>query len=118
MATAILTYLLDNTDLISTGNTGKGNIPGVLPSGVIDNYDGRMVIRESGGRILSAGTFSEKAIEENASFALNQRDGLQTFTINYIYMTNPEEAALWVSNYEDYGIKTAEAIASYLGVIE
>ena len=118
MATAILTYLLDNTDLISTGNTGKGNIPGVLPSGVIDNYDGRMVIRESGGRILSAGTFSEKAIEENASFVLNQRDGLQTFTINYIYMTNPEEAALWVSNYEDYGIKTAEAIASYLGVIE
>lgn len=118
MATAIFTYLLENTDLISTGNTGNGNISGVLPSGVINKYDGRMVIRESGGRILSAGTFSEKAIEENASFARDQRAGLQTFTINYIYMTNPEDVALWINNYEDYGVKTAEAIASYLDIIE
>ncbi|MEA5026622.1 MAG: N-acetylmuramoyl-L-alanine amidase [Erysipelotrichaceae bacterium] len=116
MASAILTYLLDNTDLVSTANKGSGKLAGVLASGVINNYDGRMVIRESGGRILAAGTFSDKAREENASFALNERNGMQTFTIEYIYITNPEEAEKWVKNYQEYGEKTAEALASYLKI--
>ncbi len=118
MATAIFNYLVDNTDLVSTGYTGSGKIPGVLASGTIDGYDGRMVIRESGGRILEAGTFSELAQQENASFAKNERNGLQTFTIEYIYLTNPDEAKAWQENYQEYGKKTAEAILSYLNVIE
>ena len=118
MANAIYSYLLENTNLVSTGYRGTGKIPGVLASGKINGYDGRMVIRESGGRILGAGTFSELARELNASFAKNQRYGIQTFTLEYIYISNPNEAEKWKLNYQDYGIKTAEAIAVYLNIID
>lgn len=118
MATALFNYVIENTDLRSTGYSGAGKISGVIPSGKINGYDGRMVIRESGGRILAAGTFSEMAIAENASFALDAVHGLQTFTFEYIYLTNPDEALNWQENYRLYGVKTAEALVNFLRINE
>lgn len=118
MANAIYSYLLDNTDLVSTGYRGSGRIPGVIASGKINGYDGRMVIRESGGRLLAAGTFSDLAQELNASFAKDERYGIQAFTIEYIYISNPTEVEKWKASYQDYGIKTAEGIALYLNIID
>ncbi len=115
MAVSILNYFLSHTDLESTGNKGSGNIKGVVPSARIDGYDGRMTIRESGGRILGAGVFSEKA-KLNASFAKDNRYGMQAITIEYIYLTNKKEAKYWSENYKDIALATADALLNYLEI--
>ena len=53
------------------------------------------MIRESGGRILAAGTIGKLSISGNASFAAKSRLGLQALTIEYIYLSNAQDAAVW-----------------------
>ena len=116
LPSAVFRYLIDNTDIKSTGIRGAGSIPGVVPSGRSDGFDGRMVIRESGGIALSAGNFSQKARDENYSFAGESRLGLHTLSIEYLYITHAPSVVQWNSNIEAYARATAEGYASYLGL--
>lgn len=111
-ASTVYNTILDGTSLVSTGN---GKNPGILAGGRLNGYDGRMMIRESGGRILSAGTFSEKAESENGSFAKDSRFGMQALTIEYAYMSNEEDMEVWDNEKQQIALKTAEGIARYLG---
>lgn len=112
-ASTVYNTILDGTSLVSTGN---GKNPGILAGGRLNGYDGRMMIRESGGRILSAGTFSEKAESENGSFAKESRFGMQALTIEYAYMSNEEDMEVWDNEKQQIALKTAEGIARYLGI--
>jgi N-acetylmuramoyl-L-alanine amidase len=114
LPSAVFRYLIDNTNLKSTGIRGTGSIPGVVPSGRSDGFDGRMVIRESGGIALSAGNFSQKARDENYSFAGESRLGLHTVTIEYMYITHAPSVVQWNSQIENYARATAEGYANYL----
>ena len=118
LPSAVFRHLIENTHLQSTGVMGAGNIPGVVPSGRANGYDGRMVIREAGGKALAAATFSEKAQEENSSFALNNKRGVQALTIEYIYITHPESAALWVDHYQEYAKHTVDGFMNYFNIEE
>ncbi len=116
MPASIFKYLIENTRLESTSNRGSGNIVGVIPSPRADGFDGRMMIRESGGKATTAATFSQLAQEQNSSFALNNRRGLQALTIEYIYLTHPQSAEYWQQEYVEYAKKTVEGYARYLGL--
>lgn len=116
LASTVFKQLIENTRLQSTGISGAGNIPGVIPSTRINGWDARMVIRESGGKALSAGSFSEKAQVENGSFALNNRRGLHTITIEYIYLTHKDSALYWILEYPLYAQETVKGFLNYWGL--
>jgi N-acetylmuramoyl-L-alanine amidase len=116
LPSAVFRHLLDQTDLKSTGIRGTGSIPGVVPSGRSDGFDGRMVIRESGGIALSAGNYSQKARDENYSFAGESRLGLHTVTIEYMYITHAPSVVQWNSQIQNYAVATAEGYANYLNL--
>ncbi len=112
LASVILRHMVNEAGLHPQGGT---NVPGLSESGRVGVYEGRMMLRESGGRILGAGTFSEKA-ELNASFAKDSIFGMQALTLEYLYMTNPEEAEYWLNNKDKIAEATANALLDYLGV--
>ncbi len=114
-AQTVLNEIVNNTSLISSG---VGEIAGVVEGGLLEGYDGRMMLRESGGRILGAGTFSEKAEEENGSFAKDSRFGMQAITIEYGYMSNSEDMQIWDSELNAIAEQTAQGIARYLGTVK
>ncbi|MBV1708768.1 MAG: N-acetylmuramoyl-L-alanine amidase [Erysipelothrix sp.] len=116
LPSAVFRHLIDQTDLESTGIRGTGSIPGVVPSGRSDGFDGRMVIRESGGIALSAGNYSQKARDENYSFAGESRLGLHTVTIEYMYITHAPSVVQWNSQIQNYARATAEGYANYLNL--
>ncbi len=118
LASALLSELLASTDLVSTGNKSTGSISGVVASGRSGVYDGKMTIRESGGKALGAGTFSDQSIVGNASFALNEVHGMQSIIIEYIYLSNEEDVNLFMENYHEYAKVTADAFVDYLRVNE
>lgn len=112
LASSVFKQLIENTRLQSTGISGAGNIPGVLPSGRANGFDGRKVIRESGGKALTAATYS-KISEENAAFALNNRRGIQTLTLEYLYLTHQPSAEYWLQEYELYAEQTVKGFINY-----
>ncbi|PKM63673.1 MAG: hypothetical protein CVU96_06690 [Firmicutes bacterium HGW-Firmicutes-20] len=116
LPSAVFRHLIDNTDLKSTGIRGTGSIPGVVPSGRSDGFDGRMVIRESGGIALSAGNYSQKARDENYSFAGESRLGMHTVTIEYMYITHAPSVVQWNSQIQNFARVTAEGYANYLNL--
>lgn len=116
LPSAVFRYLIENTELTSTGIRGTGSIPGVVPSGRSEGFDGRMVIRESGGIALSAGNYSQKARDENYSFAGESRLGMHTITIEYMYITHAPSVVQWNSQIENYARVTAEGYANYLNL--
>ncbi len=113
LASTVYNEILEGTSLVSTGN---GSNPGILASGKLNGYDGRMMIREAGGRILGAGTFSEKAASENGSFARDSRFGMQAITLEYAFLSNPEDMTIWDQQQELIAEKTAAGLARYLGI--
>ena len=115
LAESVLNALVSETDLKASGNIGKGNpIPSVLPTTRIRGYDDYMMIRESGGRALGAGEFSELAITKNAPFIKDTNYGAQAILIEYVYITNKNDAAKWKKNYTEYGKAAAKGIIDYL----
>lgn len=114
-ASTVYNEIIEGTSLVSTGS---GKNKGILESGTLNGYDGRMMIRESGGRILGAGTFSEKAQNENGSFAKDNRFGMQTLTLEYAYLSNEEDMAAWDNERQIIAEKTAQGIARYLRIVK
>lgn len=113
LASTLYKTMLEKTSLISTG---VGKNPGILASGKLNGLDGRMMIRESGGRILGAGTFSEKSINENGSFAADNRFGMQTIILELAYLSNEEDMTIWDTEIEKIAESVAEGFARYLRI--
>jgi N-acetylmuramoyl-L-alanine amidase len=97
-------------------NRTSGNNPGVNACYRDAGLDTRPIIRESGGRVLGAGTYSE-ASRENASFAANAVLGMQTVTIEYGFITNAADAAFWKRNKELLAKKTVEGFVKDLQLV-
>lgn len=119
-AETILNTLVENTNLVASGNIGGGNpIPSIISSTVSTStyekpFDGFMMIREPGGKGTGAGQLSEAAIEYNGPFLEGVNYGANALLIEYIYMTNKNDAANWEEHYESYGKAVAKGIIDYL----
>ncbi|MFI3284196.1 MAG: N-acetylmuramoyl-L-alanine amidase [Erysipelotrichaceae bacterium] len=112
LASTIYQTIVNNTSLYASNSYSS---TGPVASGLSDGYDGRMMIRESGGRILGAGTFSE-ASATNAFFNKESRFGMQAITIEYFYLTNPIDVEIWNNEIESIAQATADGFARYLGI--
>ena len=122
-ANALLYDLKKNTQL--TGNVAYAtdlDNAGVMSADLVEGvdgrkiYDGDMYIRESGGRATIAGSYSENAAKQNASFAKDNKQGIQTLSIYYSYFTNKQDAAYWKSDRAKIMNATANSIARMLHV--
>jgi N-acetylmuramoyl-L-alanine amidase len=111
--------LIENTSLVSTNNRGRGNILGVVPAFLAEGldtqmYDGRFTIRETGGKALGAAQFSEFSETSNASFAYQNRRGVQGIIIEVIHLTHEPSATAWLNEYPQYAKEIAQGFANYL----
>lgn len=119
LAASIHKQLIENTSLVSTNNRGRGNILGVIPSALakgLDSqmYDGRLTIRETGGKALGAAQFSEFSSTSNASFAYQNRRGVHGIIIEVIHLTHRPSAEAWLNEYQQYAKEIARGFANYL----
>lgn len=115
LAESVLSALITKTDLKASGNIGKGNpIPSVLPTSRIRGYDDLMMIREPGGRALGAGEISELAQTKNGPFIQGTNYGAQAILIEYVYISNTNDANKWKKNYDAYARAAASGIIDYL----
>ena len=110
LAGSIAKHLLLETSLVSQ----NGN--GVYPIRRFNGLDGLLTIREVGGKALAAATVSDVAKESNASFALNNRHGLEAISIEYISAKNEKEVKMWKDNKEDWAKETAKALVNFLDI--
>ena len=84
MAATVLKSIVEQTSLIPAREiTGTASSTVTSEDGL--EYDGHKMIRESGGKILGAGMYSESS-RENASFAAENRRGMQALTIQYAFL--------------------------------
>ncbi len=114
-ANIVLSNIVQNTSLVTSG---VGKIPGVVAGGRLNGLDGRMMIREAGGKALAAATFSDKANSENGSFAFDNRFGMQAIIIEYIYLSNLADIEVWDAEIENIAQSTADGVARYLRIKE
>lgn len=116
LASSILESITSQTNLVATANRGKGKVYGVLASVVDQGFDGRMMIRESGGKILGAGLYSQRSRNENGTFNAESPYGMQAVTIEYIYMSNAEDVEVWKHHLDDVAASTVHGLLVYLGI--
>lgn len=109
---SIAKHLLSETNLSTQNNSG------VYQLRRYNGLDGIMTIREVGGKALSAATVSDIAKEENTSFALDNRYGLEGISIEYISPKNKDQVNSWKENKEDWAKQTAEALFNFLDIGE
>ena len=114
LAMSVLKSIIENTSLVTTDTS---LLSGALTTSLVDEFDGNKMIRESGGKILKAGVFSEKSAE-NASFNKDNIYGMQTISIAYIYLTNLEDVTIWNDEIDNIAYQTALGIAQYLRIGE
>lgn len=114
-ATLVFKSYLDNTKLVPRGTSTNGNIDGVKAAPSYEGYDAIPVIRESGGRILGAGTMSEASME-NASFNKNARIGMQSLSLDLIYISNQEDVDYFTQNLETLSVNLSQGIIDYLRI--
>jgi N-acetylmuramoyl-L-alanine amidase len=114
-ATLVFKSYLDNTTLVPRGTSTNGNIDGVKAAPSYEGYDAIPVIRESGGRILGAGTMSEASME-NAIFNKDARIGMQSLSLDLIYISNQEDVDFFTQNLETLSANLGQGIIDYLRI--
>lgn len=114
--TVFKSYLAANI-ISAYGNDSSTNIAGVKAASLYDGFDSIPVIRESGGRILGAGTMSE-ASQTNASFNAEERFGMQTISIDMIHLSNESDVTNFINNEETLAKAIAQGIIEYLRIEE
>jgi hypothetical protein len=112
-ATAVLDGALLTDDLTIYGIGSPGNKPGVVRGRVIDFFDVNGDIRESGGKILGAGQYSDDA-KLNAGFAAENRFGLQALLLDLGFITNPADYTIFTTQQETLMDNIAQGLADYL----
>lgn len=124
LANSLMYALRKNTSLkASNAYTWTDRNEGVTSCNLTEGSDGQKLydilpsIRESGGRVTGAATFSETA-KGNASFAKDTRSGMQALSINFIYLSNPEDAEVWKKEKDAILTELADAFVKAIHVSE
>lgn len=112
-ATAVLDGVLLTDDLTIYGVGTAGNKLGVVRGRVIDFFDVNGDIRESGGKILGAGQYSEDA-QLNAGFAADNRFGMQAVLLDLGFITNPADFTIYTTQQDTLISNIAIGLADYL----
>lgn len=112
-ATAVLDGALLTDDLTIYGVGTAGNKLGVVRGRVIDFFDVNGDIRESGGKILGAGQYSEDA-QLNAGFAADNRFGMQAVLLDLGFITNPADFTIYTTQQDTLISNIAIGLADYL----
>jgi N-acetylmuramoyl-L-alanine amidase len=112
-ATAVLDGALLTDDLTIYGIGSPGNKPGVVRGKVIDFFDVNGDVRESGGKILGAGQYSDDA-KLNEGFAAQNRFGLQAVLLDLGFITNPADYAIYTTQQDTLMENIAKGFAEYL----
>lgn len=112
-ATAVFKSYLNANIISAYGSASSSNIAGVKSASLYEGFDSIPVIRESGGRILGAGTMSEASLT-NASFNADARYGLQTISLDLIHLSNENDAMLYANNTEALAHAIAQGIIEYI----
>lgn len=115
-ATALFKSYISTPGLVPYGRQTSTNIAGVLSSSRTNNLDSYPVIREAGGRILSAGTISELAIEQNSEFNSNERRGIQSVSLELFFISNPLDVNVYQSDFDTIVNNIANGYLKYLGM--
>lgn len=124
LANAIMYAMKKNTPLEPSNmytwiERSEGVTNSALSEGIDGNkiYDALPSLRESGGLGTGAASFSVIA-QENASFAKENRQGMNALSFNLLYLTNSEDVAIWKENKETIINELANAFARGIRVIE
>lgn len=115
-ATSVFKAFLKDPQLVPYGYASRTNVAGVSAASRYQHWDAIPVIRETGGRILSAGTISELAISQNSTFNQNERFGMQAISLDMIFLSNETDASLYSSNMKEWAKNIALGMTKYLGV--
>lgn len=122
LANALMYGLKKNTALTpSNVYTWSEHSEGVSSSLYAQGKDGKLVydmmpaLRESGGRISGAAEFSDAA-KENESLIQNANSGMQSVSVNFIYLTNKGDVSTWKQEKEKIITTLAEAFAAAIHV--
>lgn len=96
---------------------------GVTSSALSEGTDGKKIydalpsLRESGGLGTGAARINALA-QENASFAKENRQGMNALSLNLFYITNSEDVTIWKENKDMIINELANAFARGIRVIE
>lgn len=93
----------------------RGNIAGVVASSRFEGFDSFPVIRESGGRILGAGTLSEES-RTNAFFNADATQGMQTLSVELIFISNELDAQVYERYFDALVEQVTLGLSNYLGL--
>ncbi|MGL5977813.1 MAG: N-acetylmuramoyl-L-alanine amidase [Erysipelotrichaceae bacterium] len=81
-------------------------------------YGNNLYLRESGGMATNAGQYSTSSVEGTASFAKDNRYGMQGLSISLGYLTNAEDYKLITKQQDVLVSGLADAIVRYLRIEE
>lgn len=115
-ATSLFKSYMETEGLVPYGNGSKNNIPGVVASTRYNGWDAIPVLRETGGRILAAGTISALAQEQNASFNKDAMFGMQAVSLDLIFISNETDATIYANRSKEMAHNLALGFADYLGL--
>jgi len=115
-ATSLFKSYLLTPGLVAYGRETNSNIAGVLSSSRYNNLDSYPVIREAGGRILSAGTISDLAIDQNSEFNKDERNGMQSVSLELFFVSSPLDVSVYQNEFEALTTNIANGYLKYLGI--
>lgn len=123
LSNAIGYALSKNTPLqVSNAYTWKSHSEGVAPCPLTGTagkeiYDSFPAIRESGGRATGAAQMSADA-KTNASFVEDGNIGMYAISVNFIYLSNADDVALWKQKQDDILKQFSDAFVKAIHVKE
>lgn len=94
---------------------GSAGQEGVFTGFQLRGQDGSNILRESGGKALGAGNFSERSDNLN-QFAVNNPVGVHTINVNLMLVSNPNYKQHWDTYYQAMIDASVEGILEFLGV--
>ncbi len=114
-ASAIFRSLSEVPGIVPYGGIQRGNIAGVLASSRFEGFDSFPVIRETGGRILGAGTISEQS-KVNAVFNEQARKGMQTLSVDLIFISNELDVEIYQTYFDQMVEQVALGYLRFVGI--
>jgi len=115
-ATALFRSYIATPGLVPYGRQTSTNIAGVVASSRYNNLDSYPVIREAGGRILSAGTISELAIEQNSEFNKEERKGIQSVSLELFFISSTLDVNVYKNQFDLMIDNIVSGYLRYLGM--
>ena len=115
LASALFRSVSEVPGIVPYGFIQRGNIAGVVAASRYEGYDSFPVIRESGGRILGAGTLSEES-RTNAAFNQDARHGMQSASLEVLFISNQMDVELYTRYYDQLIRQITQGVLNYLGI--